>query len=59
VTFDRTTRETPVYDRSMLPLGSEFEGPAVVEGTESTTVVRPGHGVTVDDDATLVMEVPA
>jgi N-methylhydantoinase A len=49
--------ETPVYERSALPTGVEFDGPAVVEGSESTLVVHPGDTVTVDTDANLVVEV--
>jgi N-methylhydantoinase A len=31
--------ETPVYDRYALPVGQVFEGPAIVEEMESTTVI--------------------
>ncbi|SFG58175.1 N-methylhydantoinase A [Halopelagius inordinatus] len=46
-----------VYDRTRLPTDAAFEGPAVVEGEESTTVVHPGQTVRVDDAANLVVEV--
>jgi N-methylhydantoinase A len=57
VVYDGETCETPVYDRTLLPVGATFDGPAVVEGVESTTVVHPGQRVEVDDDANLVVEV--
>jgi N-methylhydantoinase A len=57
VGFDGTEHETPVYDRDRLPAGGEFAGPAVVEGSESTTVVRPGQEVRVADDGTMLVEV--
>lgn len=57
VTFDGRTRETRVYDRSALPTGGSFEGPAIVEGPESTTVVRPADRVRVDDEGNLRVEV--
>jgi N-methylhydantoinase A len=57
VVYDGETHETPVYDRTRLPVGATFDGPAVVEGVESTTVVHPGQRVEVDDDANLVVEV--
>ena len=57
VGFDGTDHETPVYDRDGLPAGEEFAGPAVVEGSESTTVVRPGQQVRVADDGTMLVEV--
>jgi N-methylhydantoinase A len=57
VVYDGDARDTPVYDRTRLPPGSAFEGPAVVEGPESTTVVHPGQRVDVDADANLVVDV--
>ena len=57
VTFDGEIHETRIYDRSRLPSGAEFEGPAVVEGEESTVVVRPGQVATVDEYGTIVLEV--
>ena len=55
VSFEGRFRETPVFDRN-LPAGAEFTGPAVVAGAESTTVVPPDWGVTVDDRGTLRMD---
>jgi N-methylhydantoinase A len=49
--------DAPVYDRTRLPTDASFEGPAVVEGEESTTVVHPGQAVRVDGAANLVVEV--
>lgn len=50
VVFDDGTivQETPVYARETLTAGSTFTGPAIVEQLDSTTVVPPGVGVTVD-----------
>ncbi|WP_254821968.1 hydantoinase/oxoprolinase family protein [Haloglomus halophilum] len=59
VTFDGRTLEVRVYDRSRLPTGGRVEGPAVVEGAESTLVVRPPDRVRVADDGSLVVEVDA
>ncbi|ELZ11069.1 5-oxoprolinase [Halovivax asiaticus JCM 14624] len=56
VVFDGTTRETPVYDRPALSVGSDVTGPAIVDGPESTVVVRPGWRATVDGYGTIVME---
>jgi len=50
-------RETPVYDRRRLPTGADLEGPAVVEGPDTTAVVRPDDAMTVLDDGTLRIEV--
>ncbi|ERH09739.1 MAG: hypothetical protein J07HX64_01500 [halophilic archaeon J07HX64] len=58
ISFAGDFRETPVYDRN-LPAGTEFAGPAVVAGGESTTVVPPDWHVTVDDHGTIRMEAGA
>ncbi|MCY4729405.1 hydantoinase/oxoprolinase family protein [Natronomonas gomsonensis] len=50
-------RETPVYDRGELPTETELEGPAIVEGAESTVAVRPADSLTVERDGTLRLEV--
>ena len=47
-----------VYDRYALKPGDKFEGPAVVEERESTTVVGPGAKVSVDGFHNLVIEMP-
>ncbi|WP_277555026.1 hydantoinase/oxoprolinase family protein [Halobaculum limi] len=56
VGFDGGDRETPVYDRARLPTEATVDGPAVVEGSESTVVVHPGQRARVDGDANLVVE---
>jgi N-methylhydantoinase A len=57
VGFPDGTRETAVYDRVTLPAGADFEGPAIVEGAESTALVRPADSARVDGDGNLVVEV--
>jgi len=57
VVFEGDGRDTHVYDRAALPTGLEFEGPAIVEGAESTVVVRPGQTARVDDYGSIVVEV--
>ncbi|QLD87698.1 hydantoinase/oxoprolinase family protein [Natronomonas salina] len=56
VGFDRD-REAPVYAREALPTGAALDGPAVVEGSESTVVVRPDDALSVESDGTLRLEV--
>ena len=48
--------ETPVYDRYALQPGASFQGPAIIEERESTTVAGPGARLRVDDRLTLIME---
>ncbi|PSQ38149.1 hydantoinase [Halobacteriales archaeon SW_5_70_135] len=57
VVHDGTERATRVYDREAMPTGVAFEGPAVVEGTESTLVVGPERRASVDEYGTLDVEV--
>jgi N-methylhydantoinase A len=45
----------PVFDRARLPVGARIAGPAVVEETESTTVLPPGVTAEVDRWATLLV----
>lgn len=57
VRFGGTDHDTPVYEREVLPTNTDLDGPAVVEGTESTLVVRSTDTVTVDGDGNLIVEV--
>ena len=54
--------EVPVYDRTKLGPGHRFEGPAIVEQYDATTVVCPEQTVQVDHGGNLrirLREVPA
>jgi len=44
-----------VYDRYQLPSNISFDGPAIVEEDESTTVVDAKSSVTVDDAGNLLV----
>jgi N-methylhydantoinase A len=46
-------RPVPVYDRYRLAAGASFEGPAIVEERESTTVIGPRARVEVDASRNL------
>jgi N-methylhydantoinase A len=54
--FDSGWREVDVYDRAALGVGSQLQGPAVVEFAESTLLVRPGWQASVDEVGTLNLE---
>ncbi len=45
--------EAQVYERDALAPGAVIAGPAIVEETESTTVVPPGDTLSVDDQGNL------
>ncbi|NLV07989.1 hydantoinase/oxoprolinase family protein [Haloarcula rubripromontorii] len=55
--FADAIRETPVYGRAQLPPQERIDGPAIIEGDESTIVVPPAWNVRVRDDGTLIMAV--
>jgi N-methylhydantoinase A len=54
--FDGEWQEVPILDRNRMGVGSEVEGPAVVEFAESTCVVRPGWRGAVDEVGNLILE---
>ncbi|HEV7264008.1 MAG TPA: hydantoinase/oxoprolinase family protein [Falsiroseomonas sp.] len=57
VYFDREIgwRDTPVYDRDLLPAGARLTGPAVIEEMSATTVAFPGQLVELDSDGNIVL----
>jgi N-methylhydantoinase A len=44
---------TAIYERARLPLGARLEGPAIVEQSDTTTVIPPGITALVDDAGNL------
>lgn len=57
VWFDDGWRKTPIYARDRLPLGCDFEGPAILEQLDATTVVHPGDQVRVDEFGNVILRV--
>jgi N-methylhydantoinase A len=55
--FDGAWHETPIYRRERLAAGVRFDGPAIVEQLDSTTVIEPGDRVEVDALGNLVVSV--
>jgi len=55
VYVDGAFRDTPVYDRAVLPPDFRLDGPAVVEEFGSTTVVFPGQRIEVDPHGILII----
>ncbi len=55
---DRKMVRHTVYDRGRLAPGMRFGGPAIVEESESTTVVDAGGSVEVDRYGSLVISTP-
>jgi len=51
--------DTPFYQRSLLPVGEEFTGPAVILQKDSTTVVPPGSSARVDTSGSILITLGA
>ncbi len=57
VWFEGGIRIAPILRREKLPLGAAFDGPAIIEQLDCTTVVEPGNRVEVDALGNLVVTV--
>ena len=51
------TLPCPVYDRELLAPGHRFDGPAIIDQLDSTTVVYPGQRAVVDDYLNIIIDV--
>ncbi|WP_439495236.1 hydantoinase/oxoprolinase family protein [Bosea sp. (in: a-proteobacteria)] len=50
-------RATPIYDRADLAPGMTFDGPAIIEQADTTSVVEPGMAARVDAFGNILIEV--
>jgi len=57
--FDGDWHDTPIYQREQLAVGTELQGPAIVEQLDTTTVIEPGDRVRVDALGNLEITVRA
>jgi len=57
VRFAGVDHQTPYYDRGLLSPGMTFDGPAIVEQYDSTTIVPPGTAVEVDALGNLILKI--
>jgi N-methylhydantoinase A len=55
VWFSDGWHQTPIYTRDKLPLDAAFDGPAILEQLDCTTVVEPGDRVTLDKLGNLLI----
>jgi N-methylhydantoinase A len=51
--------DTPILRRELLTVGTELEGPAIVEQMDATTVIEPGDRARVDALGNLEIAVQA
>ena len=49
--------DTPVYIRDDLAPGMRFDGPAIIEQSDTTTVVEPGMAVVIDPKGNMLVKV--
>ena len=54
--FDGRAQSAQLIDRASLRPGDRLDGPALIAQLDSTTVIAPGWGATVDDQGNLVLE---
>ncbi|GGH24390.1 hydantoinase [Alsobacter metallidurans] len=50
-------KPTPIYDRTALSPGMVFDGPAIIEQADTTSVVEPGMHARVDAFGNILIEV--
>jgi len=55
--YDGAWYETPVYHRDALPLGADFQGPAIVSQMDTTILIPPGDHVAQDSDGNLILTI--
>jgi N-methylhydantoinase A/oxoprolinase/acetone carboxylase beta subunit len=48
--------ETPIHPRDELTPGTTFDGPAIIEQSDSTPLVAPGFRARVDEAHNLLLE---
>ena len=53
---DDRRHDVPVYERRRLPPDESFDGPAVIEQSDTTTVVYPGQRCRVDESLNLLVD---
>jgi N-methylhydantoinase A len=55
--FGGVTLDCPVYQRDRLDVGVRFDGPAIVDQLDATTVIPPGHAARVDEFKNILISV--
>lgn len=50
---------TPVYKRELMPVGTSFDGPVVIEQMDTTTVVPPKANFRIDASGSIHLELDA
>jgi N-methylhydantoinase A len=56
VWIDGEYRETAIYSHEDLPAGGTFDGPAIIQSTESTTLLLSDQSASVDEQGTIIID---
>lgn len=48
--------DTPIFNRSNLPVDRPFIGPAIIEQLDSTTVINPGQRVVLEPNGNIIVD---
>ena len=51
--------DVPVYTRKALPAGFEFSGPAIIEQSDTTTLIYRNHHARVDKQGNIIVDLPS
>ena len=57
VWFEGRGLDTPIYQRDHLPCSFGFQGPAIIEQVDATTVVPPGASAEIDKYLNIIIRV--
>lgn len=57
VHFGQQWHDTPVFERTALQPGMQLNGPAIIEQSDTTTVIEPDMTLRVDDRGNLLVKV--
>jgi N-methylhydantoinase A len=55
VHFGKSWHDTPIFDRKDLRPGMSIHGPAIIEQSDTTTVIEPDMGLSVDNQGNLLV----
>jgi N-methylhydantoinase A len=55
--FGGVTLDCPVYQRDRLDVGIRFDGPAIIDQLDATTVIPPGYSARVDEFKNILIGV--
>ena len=55
--FGKAWHDTPVFTREAFAPGMTLDGPAIIEQSDTTTVIEPDMTFTVDKNGNLLVKV--